>query len=202
MNYYSKNKENFYQKLTDDPLFSSLTDYLYEHREQETILRELKKEFSQNKFSHFLFITLSSIEHFPLTLANYFFVQKNQLPVTKAFKELAELIGDVNESYFFDQIEVIVDRIRKNKYKNRRPSIFHQSLLVTNTIKEEESFTLELPIVEKNNFEIELPTLDPSLTMEEMAFLKRQIFSELSKKFIPHAFSYIKEYGTVLVSKT
>ncbi|HBN1511689.1 TPA: DUF1803 domain-containing protein, partial [Enterococcus faecium] len=31
---------------------------------------------------------------------------------------------------------------------------------------------------------------------------KRQIFSELSKKFIPHAFSYIKEYGTVLVSKT
>lgn len=54
MNYYSKNKENFYQKLTDDPLFSSLTDYLYEHREQETILRELKKEFSQNKFSHFL----------------------------------------------------------------------------------------------------------------------------------------------------
>ena len=224
MNYYSKNKENFYQKLTDDPLFSSLTDYLYEHREQETILRELKKEFSQNKFSHFLdllidaglikreerryhlnfpifdpkdylqqatsaaetiaeqlkrlsvdeqklamgeviwaycfederkeayfygvrnsretellrttagnekyrFITLSSIEHFPLTLANYFFVQKNQLPVTKAFKELAELIGDVNESYFFDQIEVIVDRIRKNKYKNRRPSIFHQSFL-------------------------------------------------------------------------
>lgn len=216
--YYSKNKENFYQKLTDDPLFSSLTDYLYEHREQETILRELKKEFSQNKFSHFLdllidaglikreerryhlnfpifdpkdylqqatsaaetiaeqlkrlsvdeqklamgeviwaycfederkeayfygvrnsretellratagnekyrFITLSSIEHFPLTLANYFFVQKNQLPVTKAFKELAELIGDVNEAYFFDQIEVIVDRIRKNKYKNRRPSI-------------------------------------------------------------------------------
>ena len=135
-------------------------------------------------------------------MANYFFVQKNQLPVTKAFKELAELIGDVNEAYFFDQIEVIVDRIRKNKYKNRRPSIFHQSLLVTNTIKEEESFTLELPIVEKNNFEIELPTLDPSLTMEEMAFLKRQIFSELSKKFIPHAFSYIKEYGTVLVSKT
>ncbi|HFC9218218.1 TPA: DUF1803 domain-containing protein, partial [Enterococcus faecium] len=148
------------------------------------------------------FITLSSIEHFPLTLANYFFVQKNQLPVTKAFKELAELIGDVNEAYFFDQIEVIVDRIRKNKYKNRRPSIFHQSLLVTNTIKEEESFTLELPIVEKNNFEIELPTLDPSLTMEETAFLKRQIFSELSKKFIPHAFSYIKEYRTVLVSKT
>ena len=30
-----------------------MTDYLYEHREQETILRELKK-FSQNKFSHFL----------------------------------------------------------------------------------------------------------------------------------------------------
>ena len=49
----------------------------------------------------------------------------------------------------FDQIEVIVDRIRKNKYKNRRPSIFHQSLLVTDTIKEEESFTLALPIVEK-----------------------------------------------------
>ncbi len=38
-------------------------------------------------------------------------LQKNQLPVTKAFKELAELIGDVNEAYFFDQIEVIVDRI-------------------------------------------------------------------------------------------
>ena len=295
--YYSKNKENFYQKLTGDPLFSLLTDYLYEHREKETILRELKKEFPQNKFSHFLdllidaglikreerryhlnfpvfdpndylqqatsaaeiiadqlkrlsvaeqkltmgeviwaycfederkeayfygvrnspetellrttagnqkyrFITLSSKEHFPLTLANYFFIQKNQLPVTKAFKELAELIGDVNEAYFFDQIEVIVDRIRKNKYKNRRPSIFHQSLLVTNTIKEEESFTLALPIVEKNNLEIEFPTLDPSLTMEEMAFLKRQIFSELSKKFIPHAFSYIKEYRTVLVSKT
>ncbi|MGC3625288.1 DUF1803 domain-containing protein, partial [Enterococcus faecium] len=74
--------------------------------------------------------------------------------------------------------------------------------LVTNSIKEEESFTLELPFVEINNFEIELPTLDPSLTMEEMAFLKRHIFSELSKKFIPHAFSYIKEYGSVLVSKT
>lgn len=52
--YYSKNKENFYQKLTGDPLFSLLTDYLYEHREKETILRELKKEFPQNKFSHFL----------------------------------------------------------------------------------------------------------------------------------------------------
>lgn len=37
--YYSKNKENFYQKLTGDPLFSLLTDYLYEHREKETILR-------------------------------------------------------------------------------------------------------------------------------------------------------------------
>ncbi len=54
MNYYSKNKENFYQKLTDDPLFSSLTDYLYEHREQETILRELKKNFRKINFPIFL----------------------------------------------------------------------------------------------------------------------------------------------------
>ncbi|MBX4226964.1 DUF1803 domain-containing protein, partial [Enterococcus lactis] len=52
--YYSKNKENFYPKLSGDPLFSLLIDYLYEHREKETILRELKKEFPQNKFSHFL----------------------------------------------------------------------------------------------------------------------------------------------------
>lgn len=150
----------------------------------------------------YCFITLSSIEHSPLTLASYFFVQKNQLPVAEVFRELAELTGGVNESYFFGQTEVIVDRICRSKYKNHRPSISHQSLLMTNTIKKEESFALELPIVEKDNFGIELSTLDPSLTMEEVAFLKRQIFSELSKRSISHAFSYIKGYGAVLASKT
>lgn len=291
MNYfYSENQVKTYQKFVNDPLFPSLIDYLYAHREEEVILRELKKEFPQKDFEHFLdqlienglilrkarryrlnfpvfepndyqeysraltekiaseleslteidrkfamseeiwtycfeeeaeyfyaaandrqvrkmtagnstyrFVSLSSDEELPLSLAVYFFIQKNQLPIPSKFSEIAELIGDVNEAYYFDQVEVIIERIRKGKFKNRRPSIFLESLLATRTVEkttqESDAYELVLPIVseEREPLDIIKCTDGIDLPTDAAAFIKKQAYNELKSRFMPKSFSYIKK---------
>src|SRR5699024_7103113 len=98
------------------------------------------------------------------SLANYFYLQKKQLPVPSEFLKLVELIGDVNETYYFDQVEVIIERIQAQKYKNRRSSIFFDSLILSNTVKvvktdDQLNYQLALPLVKTANSRRQLPKI-------------------------------------------
>lgn len=78
------------------------------------------------------FISLYLNDKVPLALAAYFNEeQRSQLPV---FQELTKSIGDVDPEYFFDQIEVILERAAVGK--KIRDSIFYKALLHTGVLDE------------------------------------------------------------------
>ncbi|OJG93703.1 hypothetical protein RV17_GL001345 [Enterococcus thailandicus] len=139
------------------------------------------------------FVSISTTENFPVTLANYFFVQKNKPTQFPNFFSLATLLGDVNESYYFDQVEVIIERVRLNKFKNRRPNIFLESLIQTKTIQAEPTFELLLPVLESKK---ELTAIQfteiVDLTESELAFVNRRIYEEVKKTLGLTVYSYIK----------
>lgn len=72
--------------------------------------------------------------------------------------ELQQLIGDVNEEYFFDQVEVILER--SNKQRKIRESIFLKALLETQILQEETN-QVRVPVIssEKESFGLELDSI-------------------------------------------
>ncbi|MGL9902946.1 hypothetical protein IGJ51_000068 [Enterococcus sp. DIV0802c] len=113
---------------------------------------------------NYRFVSLNYHNKLSYSLANYFYLQKKQLPVPSEFLKLVELIGDVNETYYFDQVEVIIERIQAQKYKNRRSSIFFDSLILSNTVKvvktdDQLNYQLALPLVKTANSRRQLPKI-------------------------------------------
>lgn len=139
------------------------------------------------------FISVNREKELPVTLANYFYIQKEQLPMPKNFTDLAHTIGDVNESYFFDQIEVILERIQKQKYKKRRPSIFFDALVLSATIETNEIEEIRLPIFHPSEEKIVFPVLDTKIVPAERAHIKRKVNESLIAKLSLTDYSYILE---------
>ncbi len=137
------------------------------------------------------FVSLNYQTKLPVTLANYFYLQKQQLPIPKDFILLAQTIGDVNETYFFDQVEVIIERIKKQKYKKRRPSIFFDALVLSDTLKIEEE--IQLPIISSREDKISLPSLGIKYTSAERAYIKRKVYESLVALLSLKDYSYILE---------
>ncbi|MFV0557200.1 MAG: DUF1803 domain-containing protein [Enterococcus sp.] len=63
-----------------------------------------------------------------------FFAHNRQVDQAALFGPLDQLLGDVDEEYFFDQVELILSRVQKRK-KNR-PSIFLEALEATAVVAE------------------------------------------------------------------
>ena len=139
------------------------------------------------------FISVNHEKELPVTLANYFYIQKEQLPMPKNFTDLAHTIGDVNEPYFFDQIEVILERIQKQKYKKRRPSIFFDALVLSATIETNEIEEIRLPILHPSEEKIVFPVLDTKIVPAERAYIKRKVYESLIAKLSLTDYSYILE---------
>ena len=291
MNYfYSKNKQEKLGKLVEHDLFPLLIDYMYQHQNEDIILRELKAVFPQRKFEAFLdqlidenllkrenrryslnfpifdeskfqkeieeatslmtqklvsfsqeekqlvmgeemwsycfeskssyfyatveyllpiskhvagnqtyqWVSLNYHDSLTFSLANYFYLQKKQIAMPVEFERLAKLIGDVNEMYYFDQVEVIIDRIKANKYKRRRPSIFYDSLVLTKTIEtkiveNEEKTQLAIPMIESKIKTIDFPKIAHGQTVEEKAYIKRKVYECLINHHLLTDFSYLRQ---------
>lgn len=99
----------------------------------------------------FQLVSLSQ-EKWPATIPAYFAANRQQvsLPV---YQELLHLLGDVDESYYLDQISVIFERI--SKQRKIRPSIFLTSLMLGGILQSDQRFAL--------------PIVDPALLTEQVA---------------------------------
>ncbi|MGV1237131.1 hypothetical protein ACV6EM_06775 [Enterococcus hirae] len=147
---------------------------------------------------NYRFVSLNYHNKLSYSLANYFYLQKKQLPVPSEFLKLVELIGDVNETYYFDQVEVIIERIQAQKYKNRRSSIFFDSLILSNTVKvvktdDQLNYQLALPLVKTANSRRQLPKIAAGRTVEEHAYIARKVYDRLIKELNLADFSYIEK---------
>lgn len=128
-----------------------------------------------------------------VSLPTYFHLQKQQTPLSKEFQALGQLLGDVNETYFFDQIEIIIERICENKYKKRRESIFLDALLLARVVAQEEQYRLLLPITEDRKDAL-LQKYEPSTeTPMQAAFIKEQALVEVMGQLDLKSYSYIKK---------
>lgn len=176
-----------------DSCFEMENDYFYATNEK---VIPISKHVAGNHT--YQWISVNYQEKLPCSLANYFYLQKKQLAISIEFVELAKMIGDVNEVYYFDQVEVIIERIQANKYKNRRPSIFFDSLVLTNTVEtklveNEEKTQLTMPVVDTKLKTIDFPKLNHIQTVEEKAYIKRKVYEYLIKHFSLTNFSYMRK---------
>lgn len=97
------------------------------------------------------FVTLYLEEEIPLDLAAYFNEEaRSQIGV---LQPLTATIGDVDPVYFFDQIEVILERAAAGK--KIRDSIFYQALRISGVLDEADQ--LQLPIMNVAESELQLP---------------------------------------------
>lgn len=139
------------------------------------------------------FVSVNHQKELPVTLANYFYIQKEQLPMPTDFMDLAHTIGDVNESYFFDQIQVILERIQKQKYKKRRPSIFFDALVLSATIRTNETEEIRWPVFHSTKEKIIFPVLDAKIVPTKRAYIKRKVYESLMANLSLTDYSYILE---------
>lgn len=96
-------------------------------------------------------------------LAGYF-VANRHLEEPVLYSQLAQLIGDVDEEYYFQQVQWILSRVGKGK--TPKASIFYESLLLTGILTKENQLTipylrnlsenaeLKTKIMKLNHFEI------------------------------------------------
>lgn len=166
--------------------FESEADYFY-----GTVADVLPVNKVSAGNEEYQFISVNHQKEFPVNLANYFYLQKEQLPMPKNFTDLAHRIGDVNEAYFFDQIEVIMERIQKQKYKKRRPSIFFDALVLSATIETKEIEEIRLPIIHPSEGKIIFPVLDTETVPAERAYIKRKVYEFLVAELSLNDYAYI-----------
>jgi hypothetical protein len=97
-------------------------------------------------YAHFLvhesFTLLSlSQEKWPMTIPAYFAANR-QLLSLPVYQEMLDIIGDVDEVYYLDQVSVIFERVMKQR--KIRPSIFLTSLVKYTVLTETHQFNLPL----------------------------------------------------------
>lgn len=89
----------------------------------------------------FQWFTVSQVD-WPKTMPAFFAANQRQLTLAD-YQELMRLVGDVDVSYYSDQVGVIFERILK--HKKVRPSIFLRSLQLTGIVSSEESPSFLVP---------------------------------------------------------
>ena len=147
-----------------------------------------KEEFYTKSVAGNQTIQLVSIalrEQPPVTLPNYFSLIRQQQMLPSSFDSLSEMIGDVNEIYFFNQVEMILEKMENGRLRTRRRNIFLESLIKTGVVTEPH-FQLDWPVVQSegvmNRINLETPFVNISgETIEEKAYKSHIIFKKLLK---------------------
>lgn len=169
--------------------FESSDDYFY-----ATSLERYFYEKREAGNDTLRFITISQREKWSKTLPNYFVLQKKQREIPQGLMEVATLLGDVNESYYFDQVEMLIERAQVGKLKSKRPNIFLDSLLKMQILtKEEEQFRLQVPLIEQSEgVEVTLPNIETQENDETKGIFLRHFFYEAILDLLDlEEFSYI-----------
>lgn len=93
-------------------------------------------------------ITLNAEGITQLTLPNYFHYQQRKRP--ESFAALEQLLGDVHPGFFFNQVELLLTTLLKEK-RPKRASIFLESLLLTTVAEAEPTWQLKVPVIKELN---------------------------------------------------
>ncbi|MEG0293933.1 DUF1803 domain-containing protein [Enterococcus sp.] len=83
-------------------------------------------------------------ERWAFNLPNYFQAQRMQTKKTE-FEAMTALIGDVNPSYYLDQVFVLVEKMTEGQ--KVRESIFLKSLEICGIVQRKENISLTVPVI-------------------------------------------------------
>jgi len=139
--------------------------------------------FNRLENDNFQLVTINRAGKLPETLANYFV----NIDQPKLFPNLAPLIGDVNQEFFSNQLDLIFDRVMASK-PPRRDSIFVDSLLTTQMITSDPEWQLVIPFYTKSisyDFDRELDSRTRFFFVRQLAerlLADRESFTYLIKK--------------------
>lgn len=119
------------------------------------------------------------------TLPNYFYGKKQS--VDDLYPDLTALLGDVEEGYFCDQVEVIFEKIETGKLRLKRRNIFYDALVLTSVVSKEQQIIIPKFVKETKQEEIS-QQLDP---IQQTLSIQQQILGLLSS-FTGNTITYYK----------
>lgn len=148
-------------------------------------------------------LTMVAIQDRVDTLINiptYFnLLSLNKLP--KQYKQLEELLGDVNQEYFLAQTKSLVKKAQKNRNNSSKRDIFKESLLLTNDLTIiNEKLALAKPIIKRSSLWFDNQNSEPMIkllnelwdsydSINKQTFVKKLVYSKL----VNHIFDEKKE---------
>ncbi len=106
-----------------------------------------------NEANDLVLVEKTSIARSELTLANYFFKLKEDLPMSAAQMPLYDLLGDVNPQYALKYMTTFLLKFgRKDEVVQKRPDIFVEALALLGYISKNEDGKYELNMLfDKDN---------------------------------------------------
>ncbi len=106
-----------------------------------------------NEANDLVLVEKTSIARSELTLANYFFKLKEDLPMSAAQMPLYDLLGDVNPQYALKYMTTFLLKFgRKDEVAQKRPDIFVEALALLGYISKNEDGKYELNMLfDKDN---------------------------------------------------
>ncbi|MGM0124437.1 hypothetical protein IGI37_001815 [Enterococcus sp. AZ194] len=136
----------------------------------------------------------------PITLPDYFSFIRQQKGLPETFQGLHQLIGDVNEVYFFNQVEMVLEKVEKGRLRTSRRNIFLESLEKTGVVEVGDEVRVLWPTIDYKLIE-KMPTEKlthwltgiPASSAEEHDYLLKCVFKELLKVLGISALYYIKK---------
>ncbi|KAF1296474.1 hypothetical protein BAU15_15235 [Enterococcus sp. JM4C] len=134
-------------------------------------------------------VSLALEDQRPVTLPDYFALIHQQTELPTVFVPLNQLLGDVNEEYFINQVEMLLEKLEKGRLRTRRRNIFLESLVETGVVNQKEELQLNWPAW--GNSQLNQSSLVdtikqiskriPGETPAESSFFSKMIFKELLK---------------------
>lgn len=121
-------------------------------------------------------ITVNADQITEMTIPNYFAFQTEDYP--ERFQQLEQLIGDVNQEFYFNQVASVLDFVLKQK-KPRRETIYSQSLIITNLVQLDPVPKVLVPVLNEIPDLIALKTELMKLSTEHRFFVVRQLLAKL-----------------------
>lgn len=126
-----------------------------------------------------------------MNIPTYFnLLSLNKLP--KQYKQLEELLGDVNQEYFLAQTKSLIQKAQKSRNNNSsNRDIFKESLLLTNNLTDiNEKLALAKPIIKKSSLWQDNQNSQPIIkllnelwdshdSINKQTFIKKLVFSKL-----------------------
>ncbi|WP_207940876.1 hypothetical protein DOK78_001579 [Enterococcus sp. DIV2402] len=118
-----------------------------------------------------------SVEEWPLTLPRYFSNLRTK-PIEPVYKEVAQLIGDVDPKYYLDQVQVVIEKILVQR-RRIRESIFIESMRKFGLIHKTEPLELCVPVYSSaSSFEMQPQFNQLSVIMKRIILAK--VMTELN----------------------